>query len=88
MLSFVQQNPPSPSSEFVDCPYCLVIICAWYLGLEIRGYLINSKKKYKVTHVSSVVVLYNELQTKFVAKNYKYKHMKTQFNFSEIQCHI
>jgi len=23
-----------------------------------------------------------------VAKNYKYKHMKTQLNFSEIQCHI
>jgi len=43
-------------SEFNDFPYCLVIICAWYLGLEIWGYLTNSKRKYKVTHVSSVIV--------------------------------
>lgn len=76
------------SSEFVDFPYCLIIICAWYLGLEIRGYLTNSKRKYKVTHVSGFVVLYKELQTRFVAKNYKYKKMKTQLNFSEIQRYI
>jgi hypothetical protein len=85
--SFVRQYPPSPSSEFIDCPYYLVIIRAWYLGLEIRGYLTNSKRKYIVTHVSRVVVLYNKIKTRFVAKNYKYKHTKTHSNFSEIQCH-